>query len=241
MISYNITRVQTHPPCTSSGRVRARSTGPPAPWVGLGEVAPKIGFNCAVHSHGGCTGCSNTGQRFISSPAKTGYAQLHTHQGTKRFTLVSFSLFSEQCSLQSALCVHKDLGEAIFYQQRRNIHPQKNFPRHIIIIIIIIIIIMITDHNYYYDHYDNYDNYDQPRFIFVQHAFATSSAILYLIDRLKIPRPMIAVQCQTILKSPQHLSCNVFFAPSCHRSANCKLTRDNLSDDVENGRLANSC
>ena len=196
----------------------------------MGEVAPKIGFNCAVHSHGGCTGCSNTGQRFISSPAKTGYAQLHTHQGTKMFTLVSFSLFSEQCSLQSALCVHKDLGEAIFYQQRRNIHPQKTFPRHMIIIIIIIIIIMITDHNY-----------DHPRFIFVQHAFATSSAILYLIDRLKIPRPMIAVQCQTILKSPQHLSCNVFFAPSCHRSANCKLTRDNLSDDVENGRLANSC
>ena len=95
-------------------------------------------------------------------------AQLCTHQGTQRFTLVSFSLFSEQCSLQSALCVHKDLGEAIFYQQRRNIHPQKN---------------LLASHNYHhhhhnYDNYDNHNNYDQPRFIFVQHAFATSSAIL---------------------------------------------------------------
>ena len=81
--------------------VRSEQGPPSTPWAGVGEVAPKIGFNCAVHSHGGCP---NTRQRFISLPGKKFSTRTHSQFTHSQFTVHTFTVHSSHLStLRSVL------------------------------------------------------------------------------------------------------------------------------------------
>ena len=109
----------------------------PAPWAGSSEGHPKIGFNCAFHSHGGC---SNTLQRFISPTAKTSG---RTHTCAPRYTSVLLvCAFSVHYVLHSVFTRIWVLSYFITNVAISAIQLKPNLWCHIIIIIIMFIMTM---------------------------------------------------------------------------------------------------